>query len=1342
MPRISPRVLKIAALALALPLVLVLVLLAASNTDLGRRAIERLSAQLSGGGVTVTGLSGRFPGDLHIDRIELRDRDGVWLTATDIELKSSAASLLFRHLDVERLSAAHVLLARVPVASHAASSDSTGYLRNIDVASLVLPRFEIGAALAGSDAVLDVTGRVHLTGLEEIDTELRAHRTDGPGRYELSGRFDKSHLEVALDLEEPAGGPLQVLAGVPRLGELSAHLKISGPRNAETTRLELSAGALSASAHGSIDWTDGNAEFDAAGQAPAMAPGEWLAWDSIDLDGHFHGKFSSPALSARLKALGVRIGDASFRSLSATMSGAAGSATLAATLEGLSIPGPDPALFAAAPIEVKVAARHTDATWRAEFTGTHPLLALSGQVTGGDRARLDFEARAPSVAPFMRLAGIDLDGRGSLSGALENAKGEQSAKLRGTLESARGSSAIAGLLASTANFALAGTRRGSSLAIDRMTLGGGAVRATASGTDRNGVVDLKWEAEFPRLAALSPALAGTARARGRLEGPTDDYAVSATASLEGSAHAAERGVVELTFNARGLPAHLAATAEARGTLDGAPLRVEAALKPLPGGGVDALIEHAGWRAAVASGQISFPGGGRPIRGAISLQMPNLAEFARIAGAPLTGSAAASIDFKPTSPHGSAEVHAEAREVGISGHRVGHLVVTGTIEAPTTHAIYALNATADGIVAAPLTGSARLDATGPADKLALSLSTRWFQDEVEVAGGTVIATLDLPERRLEVATLEASARGQGARLLAPTTVHFKNGLAFDAIRIGTGQGTLEVAGRLTPVLDVTVSLKNVTPAPLAAFFPDWPIDGTISADAQLTGLIAAPEGTVNLHATGLRLHGQSGRAVPPTEIKGSVVFAAGQAAVDLNLHAGTAAGLAITGSVPMQSEREFALHASGEFALATANPFLEPDGRRIRGQATIEGDLTGTSASPSVAGSVSIEHGDFQDFARGAHLADISVTVVAADRSLRITKLLAHTGAGTVAAEGTIGVLEPTVPVDLKLTAVDAQPFATDLLTARFDGTLIVKGGATTALNASGQLHIARADINIPNALPREVAVLDVRRPHAKPPAPASWELAPINLDIGIDAPRAVFVRGRGLDSELGGDLHVAGTYTSPQVAGGFDMRRGTLSLAGASLKFSSGRVSFNGAGPKKTLDPTLDFLAENVSGDVTATLTVGGYASAPTIELTSSPDMPQDEILSRLLFGIDAKQLGPLQMLGIGVALASISGVGYGGSDPLAAIQKRLGLDRLAVGGSTGTDPNAATVEAGRYVTSRLYVGAVQSTTGITKLQAQIDLTKHLKLQTVVGNSSTTAQGTTPQNDPGNTVGLVYQIDY
>jgi translocation and assembly module TamB len=41
-----------------------------------------------------------------------------------------------------------------------------------------------------------------------------------------------------------------------------------------------------------------------------------------------------------------------------------------------------------------------------------------------------------------------------------------------------------------------------------------------------------------------------------------------------------------------------------------------------------------------------------------------------------------------------------------------------------------------------------------------------------------------------------------------------------------------------------------------------------------------------------------------------------------------------------------------------------------------------------------------------------------------------------------------------------------------------------------------------------------------------------------------------------------------------------------------------------------------------------------------------------------------------------------------------------------------------------------------------ISLSKHLKLQTKLGNGSATAQGTTPENDPGSSVGLSYQFEY
>jgi translocation and assembly module TamB len=45
-------------------------------------------------------------------------------------------------------------------------------------------------------------------------------------------------------------------------------------------------------------------------------------------------------------------------------------------------------------------------------------------------------------------------------------------------------------------------------------------------------------------------------------------------------------------------------------------------------------------------------------------------------------------------------------------------------------------------------------------------------------------------------------------------------------------------------------------------------------------------------------------------------------------------------------------------------------------------------------------------------------------------------------------------------------------------------------------------------------------------------------------------------------------------------------------------------------------------------------------------------------------------------------------------------------------------------------------------LAVDVDLTKHLKLQTRLGNGNATAQGTTPENDPGSSLGLAYQFEY
>jgi translocation and assembly module TamB len=238
---------------------------------------------------------------------------------------------------------------------------------------------------------------------------------------------------------------------------------------------------------------------------------------------------------------------------------------------------------------------------------------------------------------------------------------------------------------------------------------------------------------------------------------------------------------------------------------------------------------------------------------------------------------------------------------------------------------------------------------------------------------------------------------------------------------------------------------------------------------------------------------------------------------------------------------------------------------------------------------------------------------------------------------------------------------------------------------------------------------------------------------------------------MGGELQITGSADSPSVNGGFDLQRGTFTLSGSQLSFTSGRIAFSGEGLHNKIDPTLDFTAETSVSQVTATLHISGYADAPQFDFSSNPSLPQDEILARLMFGESASQLSALQLAEIGAALASLSGVGGGdgGLNPLVKVQKALGLDRLTLGAATDknvsttdTSSTGASIAAGRYISKRVYVEAKQSTTGTSQLEADIDLTKRLKLQTRLGNGTASVQGTTPENDPGSSIGLTYQFEY
>jgi translocation and assembly module TamB len=1302
----------------------------AGNTDPGRRMIENLTRRLTSGQVSLSGLGGSFPQRLTLEHLALRDARGVWLTADRISVAWSPPALLVSRVQVQSLHAAAVDMERLPEPATPGSGPVS--IPRIDVAKLWVDRLTLGPELAGARASLVVAGNAHLRSVRDMVIDATAHRIDGDGSYECHLRFDRERMDARLDLHEPAGGPLENLIGLPGLGALAATASLSGPRAAEHLELAVDAGLVRGRVQGSLDLDRPAADVEFAFDSPALAPRPDVAWQRARIHGRWHGSLESPNADAQVEAGQLRWPGGSAASVTADLKADSGSATLHALVGGLEISGLRPQLLQDAPLTIDASMRLDAATRPLDLSASHRLFSLHGttELTPAVPGQHDaiLRARLPDLAPWAALAGQTLRGSALLKAQVHSDRDGTRLSLDSSAAIAAGRELWSGAVGERPTLQLSGTLTPAAVRLDNLkftgrtlTLTGGgelsrpAAAAPAAAAPAAAALRARWELNVSDLTSVSTVLSGTLKGSGTFDGALNSLAaqaqVSATVSVRGSPASTVAAAVRL----RGLPAAPTGTLSMRGAFDGAPVQVDVAVQS-PAGAWRALIERADWKSGHAAGDLSFAPATAQTQGELRLGIDRLADLDDVLGTAVAGSAAGSIAVHPEHGRAHAELHLDAHDL-----TVGRFA-----------------------------GNAQLAAEGGTDALALKLDVQSAVPGGAKASLSARGSLDLHTRTLALTAAGASYRGEDFRLLAAARIALADGVAVDDVKIGAQTAQLEVQGEILPALDLRASLTRVEPALINKFVPGLLESGTLEMHAQLQGSVGAPTGEVRFSALGMRMADDAAFGLPSLDVQATAQLQGTTADVDARLVAGTASRLKLTGRAPLSAEGDLNLKIDGELDVGIINPLLEARGQRAAGELAINATVAGKIDDPQIAGTLDLTKGSVRDYGRGVGLTDITATLIGSAGTLQIKTFTATAAPGTLSMSGHVGVLQPKIPVDLTIQAQNAQPLVSKLVTANLNADLHVTGTARERLDIVGNVHLNRTLIGIPNGMPSNVAVLDVRR-RGKAARPVPEKPLVVGLDVSVAAPREVLVQGRGLDAEMGTDrdLHVGGTLDTPYVSGSLGLLRGNFSLSGNKLDFTrDSSITFNGAGLKTTIDPTLDFKAQTTVGDVTATLTISGYADAPTFEFTSSPVLPPDEIMARLLFGVPGSQLSALQLAQTGAALASLTGVGGGsGLNPLAKLQKSLGLDRLNVGAATtqtatGPENSGASIEAGRYVSKRIYIEARQSTQGNSQLQAVVDLTKHLKLQTRLGNGTATVVGTTPENDPGSSVGVVYQFEY
>jgi translocation and assembly module TamB len=1351
----------------------------AGNTDSGRSLIERLTYRLTSGHVTLLGLGGSFPTRPTLRELQLRDRGGVWLTAEAVAIDWSPLELLQRRIHVATLHVQRLHMERAPVSD--SSGGGSAWVPHIEVDRFAADAVELGAPLVGTPATVSLRGGLRLRSLADADGDVTAHRLDGQGDYTAHLQLDARHIDASLSVHEPASGPLEHLLFLPGLGALSANASVQGPRNALKVDVALAAGDLHAGVRGSIDLEHRSADLEYSLESPALSPRPQLAWDKIELSGDWHGPLSAATADGHLQAEGLRVGGngsngngsngsngngndrVSIRSVNAKFAARSGSLAAHAVLDGLELPGPVPRLLAQDPLTLDASWALGQASRPLELTAVHPLFKLRAQTDTATMSMAEQRAvvdlNVPEVAPFAALAGQDVRGSATINARLAHAGsgdgggGDSSIALEAAMTLTGGNARWVGPLGPRVTLALKGELTDRDITIQSLRLAGSTLNLTLSGSAARAApsspaagatatatrtataaispkaspgsltqglsflkdLQVRWQLEDSDLRRLSNDLAGTLKMSGRLSGMPASLGGDFNATSQLSVRGSEFGNVTASLQVRGLPQAPRGTIQAHGVFDGSPLNLDAALDRPGKRSIRVQVRRADWKSAHLDGDLTADAALTNSSGQLHLRVGQLGDFDRLAGESLGGSIEGSVTVLPAPGATRAQLELNGKNL-----KVGQLA-----------------------------GDLHLRAAGAADAIGLQLSAQLPELYGSPAKLSAAATLDVPGSALRVASVVAEYRGETFRLAQPALVSFSNGVRVDDLKIGAQQAVFELEGQVAPTLDLRASLKKVDPGLVNVFAPGLMASGNLEATARLEGSRGGPQGEIRVDATDLRLSDDAATGLPAVNLHASAQLANDTAALQATLTAGPGSRMTVSGDTPLKPSGSLNLKIGGKLDLGMVNPLLEARGLHAAGELAVDATVTGSSAAPQVGGGITLKDGSLRDYGRGVNLSQIDAVVVGNEAGLQIKSFKATAVSGTVAMTGSFGVLKPGMPLDLEITAKNAQPVASNLITANLDADLHVSGTARERIDVAGTVQVNTATIEIPSSLPPDVAVLDVRRRGRRAPAANAKPLV-VGIDVAIRAPGQIKVTGRGLDAYLGGAIRIAGTSAEPLVSGGFDLERGTFSLGNNSLNLKEGgRVGFDGQGLRKTIDPTLDFTAETtLSDNSNVTLRITGFADAPHFDFSSSSSLAPDEIMARLLFGEPGAQLNAFQYAQVAQSLATLGGVGGSSLNPLVKLQKKLGLDRLSVGTNTvakaagSTENSGYALAAGRYVSKRVYVEGKQTTTGTSQVQIDIDLTKRLKLQTRLGNGSAVIQGTTPENDPGSSIGLSYQFEY
>lgn len=657
--------------------------------------------------------------------------------------------------------------------------------------------------------------------------------------------------------------------------------------------------------------------------------------------------------------------------------------------------------------------------------------------------------------------------------------------------------------------------------------------------------------------------------------------------------------------------------------------------------------------------------------------------------------------------------------------------------------------------------ATLSAKGTLDKLDLRLRAGHEATGTRATAVAALALDDVLTLTVDRAT-RLERQGSVLTLARAFTLHHGSGeIALRGLRARLNDiGSIDADFSLTPEkADGKATIRDL-PLKALPFGALASMQGELKGDLSLSGTADNPSLLLTMSAHGLqnnyptltRLREQPLDARLRTELaqrKLAVRFTAD--APDAESSAAFSVDMPVDVSLAPDDLRfaagdTFEARLRADMILGPFLPLFLPDG--VYGTGHLIADLAARGAweKPAVTGSVDLHSGIIEILQTGTLLKDITFKAAAAGNRITLSGGSATDGdKGRLTFGGSVN-LTPELPMN---AATEVRKFVVmrhTNATATLSGDASLKGDLSDAL-FKGAWHVDGARITIqptgasdvpeirvievsslddPLETPEMIEMSDEERKQAIEKRRRERPFANnLKLDVGIAAENQIFLDGFGLTAELKGKVAIGGTAARPTLGGQMETVRGRWEFFGRTFVITRGRAILS---ENNLTAPLIDLRAEVEAANITAIAQITGTTNRPVIEFTSIPPLPQDEIVSRVMFGSSLNSISPYQALQLADMLRTISGKG-GGTSPLGKLQSTLGIDDLRV--KNGSSAEDVTVGVGKYLQENIYLeveGGAGENSG--KVSVEVDLTPRISV------------GTETRQNADSAVRFNYKFDY